>query len=202
MPIYHQGRKVKEVYHQGRKVKEIWHMGRKIYSSKPVEVMPFTAGMYDARDWLRATVRKYGQDYTTVTELPFEIDSRNATQVYGMFYQCSSLTKVPDMDTSNVTDMSNMFAYCNSLTTVPKMDTSKVVNMYAMFQNCRSLTNVPEMVTGNVQSMSYMLNGCSSLTDGSVRLIGKHPQVKTSGMISRSGLTREPFYNPDGTPIN
>ena len=29
MPIYHQGRKVKEVYHQGRKVKEIWHMGRK-----------------------------------------------------------------------------------------------------------------------------------------------------------------------------
>lgn len=33
MPIYHQGRKVKEAYHQGRKVKEIWHMGRKIYTS-------------------------------------------------------------------------------------------------------------------------------------------------------------------------
>lgn len=33
MPIYHQGRKVKEVWHQGRKVKEIWHMGRRIYTS-------------------------------------------------------------------------------------------------------------------------------------------------------------------------
>lgn len=33
MPVYHQGRKVKEVYHQGRKVKELWYMGRKVYSS-------------------------------------------------------------------------------------------------------------------------------------------------------------------------
>lgn len=33
MPIYHQGRKVKEVHHQGRKVKELWYMGRKVYSS-------------------------------------------------------------------------------------------------------------------------------------------------------------------------
>ena len=33
MPVYHQGRKVKEVHHQGRKVKELWYMGRKVYSS-------------------------------------------------------------------------------------------------------------------------------------------------------------------------
>ena len=33
MPIYHQGRKVKDVFHQGRKVKEIWYQGRLIYAA-------------------------------------------------------------------------------------------------------------------------------------------------------------------------
>ena len=32
MPIFHQGRKVKEVWHQGRKVREIWHNGQKVFS--------------------------------------------------------------------------------------------------------------------------------------------------------------------------
>ncbi|AIL96436.1 hypothetical protein CUREI_11750 (plasmid) [Corynebacterium ureicelerivorans] len=36
MPIYHQGRKVKDVFHQGRKVKEIWHMGRLIYAASRI----------------------------------------------------------------------------------------------------------------------------------------------------------------------
>ena len=116
MPIYHQGRKVKEVYHQGRKVKEIWHMGRRIYTSKPVEVMPTTPGLYDARDWLRATVQKYGLNYQTVTAFPFDIDSRNATTMAFMFEGCSALTTVPQSDTSRVTNMASMFNGCSALT--------------------------------------------------------------------------------------
>lgn len=42
MPIYHQGRKVKEVWHQGRKVKELWHQGRKIYTSFTPRVFTVT----------------------------------------------------------------------------------------------------------------------------------------------------------------
>ena len=179
MPIYHQGRKVKEVYHQGRKVKEIWHMGRRVYTSirKPVEVMPATPGFYDAQNWLRATVKKYGLDYTTVTELPFDIDSRNATNMFYMFSYCSALTSVPAMDTRNVTNMSYMFSNCSALTRVPEMDTSQVTGMTNMFE------------------------GCTKLTDGNVRLIGKHPQVNTNNMIRNSGLTREPFYDSAGNPI-
>mgnify|MGYP002715853837 CR=1 FL=1 len=169
MPIYHQGRKVKEVYHQGRKVKEIWHMGRIIYSSKPVEIMPATPNYYTAMDWLRTTVQKYGLGYTTVRELPFNIDSRNATSMSYMFYGCSSLTTAPAMDTSKVTSMSLMFRDCSSLTTVPQLDTSQVTNFDGMFL------------------------GCKSLTDGNVTLTVKRKGASTTTMISGSGLTREPF---------
>lgn len=169
MPIYHQGRKAKEVWHQGRRVKEVWHMGRRVYSSRPVEVMPPTPGNLDARDWLRNTVEKYGQDYKTVRELPFEIDSRNATSMYKMFFGCSSLTTVPEMDTSQVTGMYSMFFGCSSLTAVPQMDTSQVTDM------------------------GYMFYGCSSLTDGSVALTVKRKGASTFNMILNSGLTREPF---------
>ena len=70
-----------------------------------------------------------------------------------------------------------------------------------MFDGCSSLTSVPDMDTSNVTEMRYMFRGCSSLTDGNVRLIGRHPDVDTTGMITRSGLTREPFYDTNGNPI-
>ena len=82
------------------------------------------------------------------------------------------------MDTSQATVVNGMFRDCSSLTTVPDMDTSRVTNMFGMFRDC------------------------SSLTDGNVRLIGRHPNVLTGSMIANSGLTREPFYHPDGTPWN
>ena len=260
MPIYHQGRKVKEVYHQGRKVKEIWHMGRRIYTSfkprvftvklapgsliqdpnwvsgsvtgdstlvqsitgdglylaanatytrtdgggglsangvsvspgepvpagvrltgsagtyvftemaeKPVEVMPTTPGELDARNWLRATVQKYGLSYQTVRQLPFDIDSRNATRMGEMFRHCSSLTSVPQMDTAQVTDMDYMF------------------------DNCSSLTTVPQMNTGNVTTFDYMFQRCSALTNGNATLTVKRKGATTRSMIVGSGLTREPF---------
>lgn len=263
MPIYHQGRKVKEVWHQGRKVKEIWHMGRRIYTAftprvftvtmkpggllsspswntgsvtgdntliqsiagdglylsanatytrtdgavdglryadtgeyiwerdlvragqklvadpgtyvftetqrKPVEVMFRTPGSWEARDWLRGKLEEYGENYETVTELPFDIDSSGTVGMHAMFSGCAALKTVPMLDTSNVTNMNNMFRGCSSLTSVPQMDTSQVTDM------------------------EYMFNGCSSLTDGNVTLTVKREGASTYNMISGSGLTREPF---------
>ena len=162
-----------EVVRAGQKLRA--HPGTYVFTEvqktqrKPVEVMPPTPGYSDAMNWLRATVQKYGLDYTTVTELPFDIDSRNATIMANMFDRCSSLTTVPQMDTSQVTYMSYMFRNCSSLTTVPQMDTSQVT------------------------SMSYMFYGCSSLTDGNVSLTVKRKGASTTNMILDSGLTREPF---------
>lgn len=50
MPIYHQGRKIKDVYYQGRKVKEIWHMGRKVYSVAPDYPEWSESGSYQVGD--------------------------------------------------------------------------------------------------------------------------------------------------------
>ena len=177
MPIYFDGKKVTAMYWGGLKIREAWYGGERVFSGKPVEVMPATPGTYNARDWLRSKLEEYGENYQTVQELPFEIDSRQATTMREMFRDCSSLTTVPEMDTSRVTTMRAMFRDCSSLTTVPDMDTSQVTDMTDMFR------------------------GCSSLTDGNVRLIGKRTGVSTVRMIQDSGLTREPFYDSSGQPI-
>ena len=130
-----------------------------------------------ARDQFRAALTARGLDYQTVTEIPFGIELVGTGSARDMFRGCAALTSVPDMDTSSVTTMRYMFQGCVALTHVPDMDTSGVTDMYAMFL------------------------GCSSLTDGNVRLIGRHPNVNTVGMIDNSGLTREPFYDAAGNPI-
>ena len=177
MSMHIDGKKITAMYWGGRKIREAWYGGERVFSGKPVEVMPPTPGTYDARNWLRAKLTEYGEGYQTVEELPFGIDPRQVTNMYGMFDGCWSLTTVPPMDTSSVTDMAAMFSRCSSLIAVPDMDTSQVTDMYDMFRSC------------------------SALTDGNVRLIGKHPGVNTARMIQNSGLTREPFYDSSGRPI-
>ena len=177
MTVYFGDKKITAMYWGGQKIREAWYGGQRVFSGKPVEVMPPTPGWYDARDWLRAKLTEYGEDYRTVQELPFEIDAGESSNLDSMFRGCSSLTTVPDMDASQVTDMQSMFNGCSSLTTVPDMD------------------------TGQVTIMSDMFRGCSSLTDGNVRLIGKRTGVSTTRMIQDSGLTREPFYDSSGRPI-
>ena len=177
MSIHIDGKKITAMYWGGRKIREAWCEGQRVFSGKPVEVMPATPNWYDAQDWLRGRLTEYGEDYRTVEELPFEIDTGESSNLDSMFRDCSSLTTVPDMDTRNVTDVQSMFRGCSSLTTVPDMDTSSVTDMGDMFR------------------------GCSSLTDGNVRLIGKRTGVSTVRMIRDSGLTREPFYDINGQPI-
>lgn len=89
-----------------------------------------------------------------------------------------------------------------SVVTLPfRLDTSQSTHLDRMFQYCSSLEYVPDLDTSNVTDARSMFQGCAALTDGNVRLIGKHPSVNTSGMISGSGLTREPFYDTNGNPI-
>ena len=227
MSMHIDGKKITAMYWAGQKIREAWYEGQRVFSgSKPVEVMPPISGSgWDVRDWLRSKLEEYGENYKTVTEIPFEIDTGEATSMsymfyscssltsvpemntsqvttmQSMFYGCSSLTSVPEMDTSQVTTMNSMFYSCSSLTTAPAMDTSQVTDMNSMFYGCSSLTTVPDMHTSNASDVRRMFYGCSSLTDGNVRLIGKHPVVKTYGMITQSGLTREPFYDSSGQPI-
>ena len=116
MSMHIDGKKVTAMYWGGLKIREAWYGGERVFSGKPVEVMPPTPGTYDARDWLRAKLTEYGEDYRTVEEIPFEIDSSQVTNMFNMFRGCSSLTTVPDMHTRNATSMYDMFRGCSALT--------------------------------------------------------------------------------------
>lgn len=142
------------------------------------QVVVITPGS-SARDQFRSALAARGLDYTTVKELPFDLDTSSATELSYMFSGCEALTSVPSLDTTNVTGMYSMFSYCSALTTVPQLDTNKVTNMTYMFLNCEALR------------------------DGNVKLIRStktKPSTRTN-MIQGSGLTREPFFLPDGTPF-
>lgn len=91
-------------------------------------------------------------------------NTSSVTDMGGMFWGCQRLTSVPLMDTSNVTDMNTMFSACRSLTTIPSFDTSSVTDMSGMFTECISLTSVPLIDTKNVTDFHLMFAYCSSLT--------------------------------------
>lgn len=168
-------------YHGGKPISSLVLSGREIWSDRVVEVIPFEDGQapYKARDWLIRTLKKYGKSVSTVEEIPFEIDSSNVTNMYGMFLSFSALKKAPRLDCSAVTNTRSMFQGCSSLESVPDLDVSNVTNCYYMFMDC------------------------ASLKDGAVRLIRRDKTVipNRDGMLQGSGLTREPFFAPDGTPI-
>ena len=94
------------------------------------------------------------------------------TNLYSMFYQCTSLLYLPDIskyDTSGITGMNDMFSNCSSLLFLPDIsnwNTSKVEKFGEMFDNCTSLTFLPDISkwdTSNAIKMNYMFRNCKSL---------------------------------------
>ena len=81
-----------------------------------------------------------------------------------MFYNCYSLTAIPQLDTSSVTNMNNMFNKCYSLTAIPLLDTSSVTSMSGMFYYCYSLT------TANLKgvALACQLNNSALLSKDSL----------------------------------
>jgi len=96
----------------------------------------------------------------------------NITNLFRIFYDCSSLSSLPDiskLNTSNITNMSWMFYKCLSLSSLPdisKWNISNANNMSNMFQYCSSLSSLPDISkwnTSNVANMNSMFSECKSL---------------------------------------
>lgn len=136
-----------------------------------------------AQTQLQKELTRRGLDYKTVEKIPFSIDARNAKDK----------------------SLSNLFNGCSKLREAPLLlNTSQVTNMSSMFEGCLALTTVPDLDTSQVTAVTSMFFRCTNLTDGNVLLIrsdGTKP-ANRSGMIQYSGLSREPFFTPDGQPIN
>ena len=87
-----------------------------------------------------------------------------------MFYNCTSLTTVPELPATTLANncYEKMFYNCTSLTTTPELSATTLADYcYTyMFQDCTSLTTAPELpATTLVQSCyRFMFDGCISLT--------------------------------------
>ena len=92
-------------------------------------------------------------------------DTPGVTNMWGMFYECKSLT-MPDIsgwNTGNVTSMTNMFLNCEAITSLnlSGWDTSKVTEMNSMFSGCSALKilDLNNWDTSNVTDMDYIFFG-------------------------------------------
>lgn len=151
---------------------EVWSSA----PSLPVVHITGTSGNV-SRDQFRQACIDYGTTYNTVTELPFLLDTSQATNLDNMFSGCSALSAAPELNLTNVTTMG------------------------WMFMSCTSLVRVPDLHVWHIRWLTGLFFQCSSLTDGNVRLIGKRSPIDASRMIEGSGLTRLPFYDTNGNPI-
>ena len=119
MPIYVDNQKARDLYFQGKKIKEAWADEVQVFAATKRQLTGFevctSRGFYDSRDWLRGMLEEYGENYRTVVELPFKIDSSKATSFANMFQGCVNLRSVPDLDTSNGQTFANMFQGCVNL---------------------------------------------------------------------------------------
>ena len=86
----------------------------------------------------------------------------NITDMSDMFYDCNSLSSLPDIsnwNTSNVHNMSYIFSDCKSLSSLPdisKWNTSNVTDMNGMFYNCKSLSSLPDTSKWNTSNVTGM----------------------------------------------
>ncbi len=117
-------------------------------------------------------------------------DTINARDTYILFKGYSNLTQIENIEyltTNNATDMYGMFFDCKKLTTldISKFDTSNVTNMNFMFYNCTSLKELnlgENFDTGNVTSMACMFYNCNSLKE--LNLGGKFDTSKVTSMVN------------------
>ena len=99
-----------------------------------------------------------------------EFNTTNATNMYQMFSDCSSLTNLDlsSFNTSNVTNMNSMFSGCSSLINLnlSSFNTSNVKGMGNMFERCKALTSldVSSFNTSKVNYMTSMFRDCLKLT--------------------------------------
>ena len=85
----------------------------------------------------------------------------------GLFYECKTIKRILILESKNVTDMGGMFCQCSSLEELYfcNIDTSNVRIMFSMFNGCLSLEklDLSNFNTKNVASTDCIFDGCSVL---------------------------------------
>ena len=100
------------------------------------------------------------RDCTSLTKAPELPATTLAVSCYdSMFTRCISLTQAPELPATTLADRcySYMFSECASLTKAPKLPATTLANYCCehMFANCTSLTNAPELPATTLANYCY-----------------------------------------------
>ena len=111
-----------------------------------------------------------GLDKTRVVKVRFSGAVKAPENCGFLFYGFSNLESIEgltNLDTSQATNIGGLFYDCKKLTSIDLsgFDTSQVASMECLFQNCVSLTelNLTSFDTRNVRSMHHLFFGCTNL---------------------------------------
>jgi len=95
----------------------------------------------------------------------FRWGENTLSNINGLFWQCTSLSKIPHFNINNVTTMNATFYYCTALKEISLINTNNVTDMHSSFEGCYSLDKISEINTSNVTDMSMTFRECYSLEE-------------------------------------
>jgi len=101
--------------------------------------------------------------YSLVKAPELTMSGRSGITMNTMFLNCFSLQEIPKYNTSGVTNMSYMFQNCNALTGIPDFDTRSLTNMDSMFYPTPNIQFIPYLDTSKVTNVQRAFAGCISL---------------------------------------
>lgn len=97
-------------------------------------------------------------------------DTTDATEIYGLFYNCEYLTSVDlsSFNTSKVSNMMGMFENCTRLQSIDitNFDTKNCQSIQNLFSGCSTLTSIDlsNFDTSKVDNFQSLFANCSNLT--------------------------------------
>ena len=120
-------------------------------------------------NWNTSNVKYLGGFYESVSAqspiTDFEIIVENEDYLIkcGMFYNCSSLTELPDISNWNTNKLTNfdfLFSKCiliESLPDISKWNTNNVIVMNELFSGCHKLKSLPDISKWNTDKVTGMI---------------------------------------------
>lgn len=130
-------------------------------------------------------------------------NTSSATQINGMFQNCTNLTYCPDYNFASCLVASTMFSGCQALVQSPALfnpgvTSSLLTDINSMFNACAQLVKVTPFPTNNVSGGGFnsMFSGCGSLRTENLPLFNTALATNIAGMFSGcSSLTTIPLLN-------
>lgn len=111
----------------------------------------------------------YMFNYSSITELPFEINFINGGgNCEHMFTGCSKLTSLPSIDFkhNSYNDISLFFSGCKKITEIGSLKNLYPSTINEMFQSCEQLRQLPEFINLNLSRINtYEYSNCSNMLE-------------------------------------